>query len=375
LDSGNYSANSSPVGTLKSKALLKGMSMLGYSAANVGEREVRAGYASFIDLASDADFPFLSANIVRSDTGKPVFLPHLVLEVPRGDGGRAVRLGLIGVARFNPIFRKPGPDGTQLEIVHPHEAVERELAALENKKVDFVILLAALHLDDARRIVGAYPGIDFVIGSYGGIVREEFDEESESWILYSGNQGKQINETRIFLGEAEKRPEPLHFRHYLSDRYPTDPEMVEYVNNVSFKPAGLNGRGKAAAVSPLFVGSERCGQCHVPPLEQWSSTPHANALESLKEKNKQDEPDCLKCHTTGSGRKEGFKNLQTTPQLANVGCESCHGAGRSHILNPQRKYGAVNPAICTGCHDVDNSPDFDYYRYIAKVAHKEQASE
>ena len=351
------------------------MSMLGYAAANVGEREVRAGYDSFIDLTTDADFPFLSANIVRSDTGKPVFLPHLVLEVPRGKGDRAIRLGLMGVARFNPIFRKAGPDGSQLEIVHPHEAVERELAALEKKNVDFVILLAALHLDDARRIVGAYPGIDFVIGSYGGIVMEEFDEESETWILYSGNQGKQIDETRIFLGEGAGKPEPLHFRHYLSDRYPTDPDMVGYVNGLSLKPAGLSGRGPSAAAGPLFVGSKRCGQCHALPFQQWSSTPHANALESLKEKDNQGEPDCLKCHTTGSGRKDGFESLQATPLLANVGCESCHGAGRAHIQNPQRKYGAINPARCTSCHDVENSPDFDYYSYVAKVAHKERASE
>jgi hypothetical protein len=65
--------------------------------------------------------------------------------------------------------------------------------------------------------------------------------------------------------------------------------------------------------------------------------------------------------------------MKSTPHLANVGCESCHGAGRVHLEETGRKYGAITPAVCTRCHDVENSPDFDFYAYFSKVTHREQA--
>jgi hypothetical protein len=357
---------------MKTEALIKGMSMLGYAAANVGEREVRTGYDSFIERTGGADFPFISANIVRSDTKQPVFRPSIVIEVPGSEGEAGAKLGVVGVARFNPIFRKPGPDGTQLEIIHPVEAVRKEVASLRKQGVDLVILLAALHRDDARRIVREVRGIDFVIGSYGGVFMTEKEPSTESWILYSGNQGKQLGETRLFLEAGEQRADPVNKLHYLSNAYPTDPDMVRYVNSVSLEPAKQVSRVLPRGSGP-FLGSAKCAECHTLPHSQWSKTSHAHALDSLKRKNNHGKPECLRCHTTGAGMEGGFKSLEETPQLANVGCESCHGAGRAHLENSSRPYGAIKPGSCTGCHDVQNSPDFDFYTYFAKVAHREQA--
>jgi hypothetical protein len=368
LDSGNFSANPTPSGIVKTEALIAGMGRLGYAAANVGERDVRAGYDAFLDRTRGARFPLVSANIVRSDNKKPVLPPSLVVEAMAPNGKRSVRIGLIGVVRFNPIFRKAGPEGTRLEIIHPNEVIGRELKRLREENVELVILLAALHRDDARRIVKEHPGIDIVVGSYGGFYVTEQEEEG-SWVLYSGNQGKQLGESRIFLGEGGRRPEVVNKLHYLSDLYPTDPAMREFISGV-MRDAD---RGRTEMPDRPYAGPSACMQCHPAAHGQWASTPHARALAALKAEKDRESPDCLKCHTTGFGRDGGFESAGATPALANVGCESCHGPGRDHIAGPRKGYGKVGIRTCQSCHDVENSPDFDYYSYLTRVVHRDRA--
>jgi len=137
---------------------------------------------------------------------------------------------------------------------------------------------------------------------------------------------------------------------------------------------------------PKYVGSKNCRICHINEHKSWAATKMANAFESLKpgvcaEKKKAAGLDpakdytadktCLPCHTTGYGRAGGFVDIATTPDLAGVGCEVCHGAGgtytaKEHMSLQNKEYkkatlvavGLVDKITakqCTGCHNT-NSP-------------------
>jgi hypothetical protein len=60
----------------------------------------------------------------------------------------------------------------------------------------------------------------------------------------------------------------------------------------------------------------------------WRQTKHAKAFEILPAKYQAD-ASCLKCHATGHGQPNGFKDASTA-DLKGATCEACHGPGSKH---------------------------------------------
>ena len=231
FDLGNFSDNPTTEGTMKTQGLVEGMVRLGYAAGNVAERELSLGYDEFLRRTEGAAFPFVSANIVRQDTREPIFNPYVVIEIHTADSDQPVRVGVMGVVRFNPVFLKSGPDGSNLVVAPPREMVKRYVGDLRERS-DVVVLLAALHKDEARLIAQEVPGIDIILGSYGAIYSTREESEGDTQIFYSGNQGRRIGETRVFLNAERRLETTTSFMHFLTARYPSDEEMTEFVGQV-----------------------------------------------------------------------------------------------------------------------------------------------
>ena len=120
-----------------------------------------------------------------------------------------------------------------------------------------------------------------------------------------------------------------------------------------------------------YVGSEACGKCHSEAEKVWRGSKHAIALKTLEHEGHDRDPDCVECHVTGLASVYGFQSRTETPQLASVGCESCHGPGEKHSLHPKEvKMGTAGKASCMPCHRSENSPKFDFASYWTKVKHK-----
>ena len=231
LDSGNFTDNPSPGGEVKTRGLVEGMARLGYRAANVGERDLITGYDDLLRRTAKADFPFISANIVRKDNWKPVFAPYRVLSVTVPGASEPVRVGVIGVTRYNPVFRKPGPGGAALAVEEPSKALARYVPEVR-AKAELVVLLAAIHRDDARAIARAIPGIDLILGAYGAIYTVREEVVGSTRIVYCGSEGKRISENRIFLSADGHPVSMTSYLHFLTRRYPEDPAMLKFAGGV-----------------------------------------------------------------------------------------------------------------------------------------------
>jgi peroxiredoxin len=124
-----------------------------------------------------------------------------------------------------------------------------------------------------------------------------------------------------------------------------------------------------------YVGSDMCRSCHEAEFAAWLASPHAQARKSLEREQAAEKAECLPCHTTGFGLPGGFEASQAAvppPDLARVGCESCHGPGSLHVPENAKRFGTtlslgdkcdscVILQICGSCHDEDRDPGFEFH--------------
>lgn len=122
------------------------------------------------------------------------------------------------------------------------------------------------------------------------------------------------------------------------------------------------------------VGSNACKSCHEKEFETWQASPHAHAVATLEATGKQGDATCLGCHTTAYGKPGGFPSgakPASSPDLARVGCESCHGPGGDHVGPSARRVGTILSLgdkcdscvilkVCGSCHDQANDPGFEF---------------
>lgn len=165
--------------------------------------------------------------------------------------------------------------------------------------------------------------------------------------------------------------------------------------------------GDLKADSPEFVGSKKCKMCHISQYNSWKGTKMALSFEVLKpgqaveakkahgfdpQKDYTSDQECLSCHTTGFGQPGGYVDFEKTPDLAGVGCESCHGPGseylqtdlmslknKDHSLESVRAAGLIYPvgeeSCKSQCHNekspfVSKDQAFDFAERKARGVHE-----
>ncbi|MBW2495223.1 MAG: redoxin domain-containing protein [Deltaproteobacteria bacterium] len=121
-----------------------------------------------------------------------------------------------------------------------------------------------------------------------------------------------------------------------------------------------------------YSGNEACGICHELEEETWLFTKHASAYDTLVKHGDANDEECVGCHVVGYSEPGGFTSARQTPELENVGCESCHGRGGPHVSPEFAPDGDYEDA-CAACHTPEHSLGFDYDTFLTRISHAENA--
>lgn len=190
---------------------------------------------------------------------------------------------------------------------------------------------------------------------------------------------KQVDEVEAKLTQATAVSERAHAAHNklvtLDTAVADDPAILTLVDAAKERIGTLAVATTGKPILGPYVGSAACAACHPAPMLQWQGTPHARAWASLIEKKRQFDQECFSCHVTGAvatvGDVLGPKLPGEVGALVNVGCESCHGSGKDHVVDPKSPMTMPAEATCVVCHTMSQDEGrFDYGEYLPKVEHE-----
>ncbi len=379
LDAGGSITRKSFERVLVDNANLRGMVMIGYDATTVGVQDLHEGIDYFVDRVTEAGLTVVSANVYYEGTDELVFPAAAVVDVA------GVRFGITGV--LNPDLRisiNRELDGHGVDIGDPVAALEEVVPDLASR-CDFVVVLSHAGLTRSKDYAEQVPGIDYlVVGSHNAHSTAPY-EVANTVMIQPGYRGQTMADYRLHFDEDGSFLSYSGQAFALDDKKPADAAMALMLKEHKLaveaaskqraaEQAEQKRRMREAQTSAQEDYKEQClgvndscKRCHQDKYEQWLTTAHAHAFETLEKSLQSTNPECLRCHTTCLLDLAQDGSEQVPPELRSVQCESCHGIGTEHARDGS--YGQVKVSTCVVCHDPENSPDFNFPTYLAQVKH------
>jgi 2',3'-cyclic-nucleotide 2'-phosphodiesterase (5'-nucleotidase family) len=355
---------------LKAETAIEAMAHMSYHALNLSNLEFSFGLDFLLNTTQQLQVPTVSANIVYEDTSDPVTESTQIISF---DTFKAGITGVVG-KKYEKNILDSNADSARPVVVSDELTALQERVNAVRDSVDILIVLANTGVERAKEIARQIPGIDIIVCGHGADEISSFYYINGTYIVKAGYDGVDVGRLVLTLDKRnniidaqgtvtalEKTLEEDSGILALIDEY--HKRLKEHADELfDFVP-------KQPLSGGAYVGSSTCAGCHAIQAQQWNTTDHAKAFTSLTAKSQDYNPECVGCHVTGFGYIGGFVRPDHTPEMSDVQCEMCHGAGAEHAASPQPGYGQISALSCMNCHTSERSPNFVYETYYPMVAH------
>jgi hypothetical protein len=425
---------------IKYRYSMHALRLMGYSAVSFGETEAALPLSAAIDeyALNESKPPVLAYNLANKDKlfpdkqrTEPEWEKSYVGSWQVSQVTPDVKVSALGIiGTHDPEAIKgwikkgvlpagldlPPSVGKQITDIDPkakftpaNAAMPAGVAAMGARNPDFRVLLYQGPVELARLIPKAVP--DFNIVLCLGVEDEPPGQpevvktaKGETWVIRVGHKGKNIGVVGVF--KPQKAGAPFEMKYQLvpigpeyktppaqapgqpiialMERYTKELKADDYLSKYGKLPHGTQVALKRTPVAGVaaseYVGSAACQECHPNSFKIWKDSKHSGAYATLEgAKNpslREYDAECIVCHTVGFRYQSGFASAARTPNLKDVGCESCHGPCEAHVkrprsaeiralINPWKAPPGETPAqqaarqlkiqgMCMECHDHDN---------------------
>lgn len=389
VDVGGHVKRFGPQNEIKFTHIADALKLMKYQAVALGKRDLSLPAGDLLNVAGEKGGAFVSANAALFDADSDLIPKYRIVEI----GG--VKVGVTAVIGA----------GYQKEIQNedvffspPADALQKVLPQMQSK-AEFLVLLSHASPEESEALAKQFPQFQIVVTAGGADeprLAPEIVPQTKTGLVECGHKGMYL----VAIGIYGKGIPWRYQRVPLDSRWADAPSMVEVMRTYQqrLEREGLKGLGLNPVAHPSgreFVGSAACADCHTNAHSRYLETTHAKAWKTLAELPvpRHHDPECLSCHVVGwepqkfYPYKTGYLDATLTPLLKDNGCENCHGPGGLHVaaeenrdkfaeadLKARRKqmHSDLSTAeqSCRTCHDIDNSPKFDFAKYWEEIKHK-----
>jgi hypothetical protein len=413
MDLGGLTKRTGHQTEIKYRYALESYTEMGYQAVALGANELKLSTDELVHALINIDpakSPIVSANVGIYGFEGAEGLGSARYRVITQGGKRIGVTSVLG-ARHEAIVK----NNADVAYLAPAAALAEIAPKLAAEKCDIQVLLVHGDPTEAATLARQFPQFQ-IVATAGGAEEPPRTLKpiagTNAVLVECGHKGMYVS-VIAFFDDADATKRNRFQRVPLDARFPESPEMqaklVAYQREL--ETTTLSGLGLVPVAHPdgEFAGSESCASCHTAAWEVFENTPHSHATDTLVKLDppRQFDPECLSCHVTGWNPQEyfpyasGYLGLDVTPLLKQNGCENCHGPAAAHVAaengdieatDAERKElaAALHLAIvpnegnkdgqefaggtvvknCMLCHDLDNSPDFDFQAYWPQVKHE-----
>ncbi len=228
LDAGNSLFGDRFLGQrTQGKGVVEAMNLLGYDAMALGGGDMRLGLDTLRQRMAEAEFPFLSANVVLSGTETLFAEPYIIKEM--GDH----QVAIIGLT-------EPGAaDVVQgaVTVLNPIETARRYVAEVSSR-ASIIILLSHTGVEENMRLAGEVEGIDLIVSGAGqALPGQAIQNETTGTIIVQaevpgpGHAGRMIGVARLQIDSRGKIENHQWTSIALTPNFADDPEMRALLNS------------------------------------------------------------------------------------------------------------------------------------------------
>ncbi len=196
LDAGDATQGMPLVNLSMGKTAIEFMMAVGYDAMTPGNHEFDWGLDNLKQLAGQADFPILSANIVDHLSGEVVFAANKVFEMPNG-----MKVGVFGLTTPE-TMTKAHPDKVRgidfLQGEAMYEVAQKQVDELKAAGADVIVLLSHLGMDEesepnrSQDLLEKVKGIHLLIDGHSHTLLEKGEMMVETLVVSTGYHGESL---------------------------------------------------------------------------------------------------------------------------------------------------------------------------------------
>lgn len=345
----------------KAEVIFKALDRIGIDFVGLGEQEFIFGVPLIGNLTKNSQVHLGCANVKDIRRVSPYFVPYLRLD----KGMKQVLISSV-------------IDPQVLKSTHEKIAFTDPVTALKRikKTISHDIFIVICHADavSAEKWLTQVSGIDLVILARQPGVSEKKLEINGAIVAFNNDRGQFVSHVDLVPKDGRYAVSGPHNTGLQAKTIAEDRSVAKLIEEYEvwsreYHYAKSKNQHLAKAPSDIeniYVGKDRCMECHEETVVSWAKTAHARALDSLIRKGKEYDPQCLPCHVTGMNDKShggGFISLNLTPHMVNVQCEQCHGPGGLHAQDPENVSARLSgKQTCLSCHTKDTDPGFSYQK-------------